>query len=103
MKLHLTNVDSPADHGLHEDIAMLLKLRFISVVAESKHLSTRPFSQLATRQWLRSQDKYDVAEPIYQEPRECLAATRPIRTENVTMAEALPPHPPGFDGGWSTR
>lgn len=59
MKGHLTTTDFPSDPGLDEDVLILLKLRLISVVAESRHLSTHPFSQLATRQWLRSQDKYD--------------------------------------------
>jgi hypothetical protein len=59
MKGHVTTTDSPLDPRLDEDIPILLKLRLISVVAGSKHLSTHPFSQLATRQWLRSQDKYD--------------------------------------------
>ncbi|GAB7333951.1 hypothetical protein MBLNU13_g06059t1 [Cladosporium sp. NU13] len=59
IEVHVATTDSPTDPGLDEDIAILLKLHLISVVAESKHLSTHPFSQLATRQLLRSHDKYD--------------------------------------------
>ena len=59
VKVRVAITDSPTDSGLDDDIAILLKFRLISVVAESKQLSIHPFSQLATRRWLIFQGKYD--------------------------------------------